>query len=241
MTVEVSDETLREWLEALTLLMSNVPPAEAERVGSMVTVLTQWSREQQPDGLSSPVGDSASPFAARTTRELSTLAAALTDSITPGVAERVTVLLTELSEAGSRLASPAGMALVESVVQEAPDLVRALHLLAEWQVNGTWEVFEGAVNLLKSLHDSLNPALVERIVGLLGDLLQTLNQAVSTGMLDSAVRLVDVATESLVQAQDDHRRLTVMGLLREVQNPEVQVGVKTLLQMLRKVPYVIRG
>ncbi len=241
MTVELSEETLREWLETLTLLMASVPPAEAERAGAMVTVLSQWIPAREPDGASRSVGDSGSASIGPTTNELTTLATALADRMSPEVVERVATLLIERVEAGNRFASPAGMALVASVVDEAPGLVRALSRLGEWQANGTWELLEEAVNLAKSLHDSLSPALVERMTGLVVDLSQALSQAVSTGMLEAAGRLMDMATESLAQAQDDHRRLTILGLLREIQDPQVQEGVKTLLQMSRKMPYVIRG
>ena len=252
-TVQVPQEVLREWAQALSAVRAQVPPPMAQQVASIVTVLTAWASGQESAGTApmeaNPVpaltpATAAAPLeaaASALTAELSSVASAVADSVTPALVERVTALLTEFGVIGSRLASPAGLGLVESVADQAQELTQLLRQMSVWQANGTWALVENTAALVKALQDSVSPALAERVIDFLVPVVGSLSQMDSAGMLEAAVRLAEAAPDSLAHAREDRRRLTVVALLREVQNPEVQLGIKTLLQMLRRLPYAIEG
>ena len=209
--VELSEETLHEWLEVLSMLPDTVPPAVAKRVESMTVALTDWMDERGSVGRSTVIDGEASPAAASLAPELS-----LPDD-----------------EPQDHVLSAA-----DPMTKE---LALGLRQVAEWRANGTWALMEDMVNLAKSLYDSLSPALAERMTAFVVEVVGALDQLMSAGMLDVSVRLAGVGAESLAHAQDDHRRLTAARLWREIQDPDVQVGIKTLLHVLRRVPYLLGG
>ncbi len=205
--VELSEETLHEWLEVLSMLPDTVPPALAKRVESMTVALADWMGQ----GGSAGIGGEASPAVAPGSRKLSPPDDAPQDPL-----GSATGPMTE-------------------------ELAFGLRQVAEWRANGTWALMEDLANLAKSLHDSLSPALAERMTAFGVEVVGALDQLMSAGLLETAVRLADVGADSLAHAQADHRQLTAVRLWREIQDPDVQVGIKTLLHVLRRVPDVLGG
>ncbi len=247
-TVEVPDEVLRTWVETLSAARPLLEPPMAEELDAIVTVLAagEQDRTDAHADESSPAptdhlnGQLPRP-AARAANELSGVAAAVTDSVTPAMVERLAALLTGFGATADRLTSPEAAALVEAVVDEAGSLTPLLHQLSAWQANGTWTLLEEALYLGRSLRDSVSPALVERAVDPLVNAVASLNQLLSAGALESAVRLTETVHESLEHAREDPRHITALGLVREIQAPDIQLGIKTMLELLRRLSYVVEG
>ncbi|MCY0877515.1 MAG: hypothetical protein OWU84_01010 [Firmicutes bacterium] len=101
-----------------------------------------------------------------TIRELTSLLLALKDSVTPGLAGRITDLLAGLGAVAAEVEPETGRRLVARVMEEAPALEKTVTQLADWHRHGVWEALVDTASLAAAVKDGLTPSIVERLAGL---------------------------------------------------------------------------
>lgn len=256
-----SGETERALPDVAALVAAvtdSVTPALVERVatlmvdaGSLAGRIDRTNFEQILDA----VNDNAKAVVEvlRTVRELdragvlsglsqgATLLQAVADSATPALAERIASVVEPLGRLADTVASPDGLELVAAAVDQSEAVKSLLAMLAQWRADGTLDAFAQLAGIIRSLQDSLSPALADRAVSWLSDVAVLSARAVDSGLFAMVSRATMAAVDSVQKAKEDSRRLTVMGLLKEISDPDVQLGLKTVLQLLRRLAYVIAG
>ena len=105
-----------------------------------------------------------------TLRELGSLLAAVKDSATSGLAERISVLMGSLGAVVAQVEPIPASALVESAMENASALTTAIQQLGDWQRNGTWDSLTETAAVVSAFRDSATPQIAERLAGLAGAL-----------------------------------------------------------------------
>jgi uncharacterized protein YjgD (DUF1641 family) len=170
--------------------------------------------------------------------ELVNLGAALKDSATPAIAERVASLAIGLGQVAGEV-GPGVTETVGAVETHGAALRDMIEELAGWHQDGTWKALTEAVTVLRALSDSVTPHMVERVVEMIATLGAAINAAVESGLLDLGIRLGDALMQASRAADKDETRYTAMGLARRIKQPEVQRSVKVLMALLQQLPNAI--
>ncbi len=254
-TIEVADETLRELTTLLGAIRDSATPELAQRVSEIMANLGAVAAEVEPDR-AGPLMQSAmqtAPSLAKTLMQLDewhrtgvwdslsewvSLSAALKDGATPQIAERVATLATGLGQLASEI-GPGVIETASAVESHGPALREMIDDIAGWHQDGTWNMLTEMVTVLRALNDSLTPDLVGRLVDMLTTLGSAAVAALDSDILGMGLRLVDTLTSADKDAALDTSRVTVMGLLRSLKEPEMQRAVKTVTAVMRRLPAIV--
>ena len=251
-TIEVTDETLQELTTLLGAIRDSATPGLAERISQMMAALGQVAAEVEPDQAGQLVASAmqASDALAKTLgqldawhrtgvwdslTELVSVGAALKDSATPHLAERVATLASGLGQMASEV-GPGVVDTVGAVEAHGPVLREMIEEMARWHQDGTWKTLTETVTVLRALNDSLTPQMVERLMEMVTTLGSTLSAALDAGLLTMGLRLGDALTAAKADADQDTTRVTAMGLVRSIKEPEMQRSVKMLMALVRRLP-----
>ncbi len=101
-----------------------------------------------------------------TLKELMALLNAVKDSATPGLAERITGMLTTLGVVAAEIEPEPAKTLVGAAMDSADSLADVLRDLDQWKRSGTWNALKDLVSLSTAIRDSATPALAERFTSL---------------------------------------------------------------------------
>lgn len=101
-----------------------------------------------------------------TLKELMALLNAIKDSATPGLAERITGMLTTLGVVAAEIEPEPAKVLVGAAMDHAGSLAELLSDLDQWKRTGTWDAVKDMVSLVAAMKDSATPALAERFTSL---------------------------------------------------------------------------
>ncbi len=96
-------------------------------------------------------------------REIASLLGAIKDSATPGLAERITALVSSLGVVVAEVEPAPASALVQSAMSNAAGITTALGQLGEWQRTGVWMSVTEAVSLVTAFKDSTTSSIAERL------------------------------------------------------------------------------
>ncbi len=105
---------------------------------------------------------------AGTLQELTALLAAIKDSATPGLAERISQILVSLGIPASAVDAEKARDLVETTMQTSDALVEAMRQLDVWYRSGVWSSLTEMTAVLTALRDSATPHMVERLAEVAG-------------------------------------------------------------------------
>jgi uncharacterized protein YjgD (DUF1641 family) len=254
-TVEVAEETLQELAILLGAIKDSATPGLAERISQMLAALGAVAAEVEPDraGLLVESAMEASDSLAKTLEqldewhrtgvwdsltELVSFTAALKDSATPPIAERVATLAIGLGQMAGEI-GPGVVETVSAVEAHGPALRQMIEEIARWHHDGTWKTLTEAVTVVRALNDSLTPHMVERVVELAATLGGALASAAESGLLDLGLRMGEALAAASHDSAQDASRVTAVTLMRSIREPGMQRGVKTLMALMRRLPEVI--
>lgn len=254
-TIEVADETLRELTTLLGAIRDSATPGLAQRVSEIMANLGAVAAEVEPDR-AGPLVQSAmqtAPSLAQTLMQLDewhrtgvwdslsewvSFSAALKDGVTPQIAERVATLVTGLGQLASEI-GPGVIETASAVESHGPVLREMIDDIAGWHQDGTWNMLTEMVTILRALNDSLTPDMVGRLVDMLTTLGSATAAALDSGLLEIGIRLADALTSADKDAAQNASRITAMGLLRSLKEPEIQRAVKTVMAVMRRLPGIV--
>ncbi|NMP21896.1 DUF1641 domain-containing protein [Sulfobacillus harzensis] len=254
-TIDVADETLQELTTLLAAVRDSATPGLAERISQMLVALGAVAAEVEPDRASLLVESAmqASDSLAKTLEqldqwhrtgvwdslaELVSLGAALKDSATPQIAERIASLAIGLGQVADEV-GPGLVETVSAVERHGLVLRETIEEIARWHQDGTWETLTETVTLMRALNDSLTPHMVARTVEMVTTLGNALAEALDSGLLDFGIRLGEALAKANADASQDTTRVTAMGLVRSIKEPEMQRSVKLLMSLMRRLPAVV--
>ncbi len=129
-----------------------------------------------------------------TIKEMASLLEAIKDSATPGLAERITTLLSSLGVVAAELDPKPASTLVQAAMVSADGLAQAMHQLSEWQRTGVWDSVTQAVSLLAAFTDSATPAIAERVAVLAVGLGEIAGEA-GAGVADTVAAVEEHGSE----------------------------------------------
>lgn len=98
-----------------------------------------------------------------TLREMASLLNAIKDSATPGLADRITTLLSSLGMVAAEVEHEPAAAIIGAAMSNSDGITSAIEELGEWQRTGAWSSLTEAVALVSALRDSATPAIAERL------------------------------------------------------------------------------
>ena len=254
-TVEVAEETLQELAALLGAIKDSATPGLAERISEMMAGLGVVAAEIEPERAGHLVGSAmqASDSLAKTIGQLDEwhrtgvwssltemvgFAAALKDSATPQIAERMATLAIGLGQIAGEVGPGVGET-VSAVEQYGAALRQMIEDIARWHADGTWKTLTDTVTIVRAMNDSLTPAMVERMVELATTLGGALATAVESGLFDLGLRMGEALAAANHDAAQDSSRVTAMSLVRMIKEPEMQRSIKTLMALARRLPDVI--
>lgn len=101
-----------------------------------------------------------------TVREMASLLNAIKDSATPGLADRITTLMSSLGMVAAEVEPEPAAAIVGAAMTNSDGITSAIKELGEWQRTGAWSALTEAVGLASALRDSATPAIAERLAAM---------------------------------------------------------------------------
>lgn len=256
-TIEVSEQTLSEWMALLTAIKDSATPALAERIAGMLTALGQ---------LAAPLTDPAAQDLVRTAvdsgpeltemietlrtwhrtgtwnalKELATVATAVKDSASPHLVERITTLGVQLVRVVKDV-GPGVETTVSAAEDEGAALAQLLRQVGEWTRDGTWQTVTELMALLRGFRESITPQLTERMIDFITHSVLALREAMDSGLLELGLALMQSMHEATQEADKATTRVTVTGLIRSLNNPGVQYAWQVLLGILRRSPQIVKS
>lgn len=253
--IEVEESTLKELASLVNAIKDSATPALAERITTLLSSLGVVAAEVEPVPASTIVEAAMSnadelatairvvgewqrtgTWAALT--EAVALLAALRDSATPAIAERLAGIAIGLGQ----IAGEAGAGVAETVgavEEQGFGLAGIIRQVGTWQSDGTWDAIVQLAGLARGLNDSLSPQIVERVTAFAADAVLDLREALDSGLLGLGVRATDALNKSVVAAGHDTTRITLTGLMRSLKEPEIQFSIKVMMGLLRRMSAIV--
>ncbi|MBT9260292.1 MAG: DUF1641 domain-containing protein [Clostridiales bacterium] len=165
--------------------------------------------------------------------EFLSLLGAVRESTTPELVGRISRLVGEGLEALSLLADPQMKELLWELRAKGPALKDLLQTVTAWQEDGLLEALGDMGKLAMALRESTTPALAARLAQQGVDLLDAAR--VIERLKDEVPRFQEMAAEALAEARADARPVGVGGLLRLLRDPDVQLGLKFMVNLSRRI------
>jgi uncharacterized protein YjgD (DUF1641 family) len=171
------------------------------------------------------------------------LLTAVKSSATAPMAERLGTLISTMGGLVSRVAEPDTMGLMNYLLDNQAVVLGLMQQLVTWQSNGTWQSLTDIIGLVKAAKDSISGPTVEHLSNLAQQGMVILSKFLDSGVLPGGLAVVDVMfqtfQEGFQEAELDPKRLTFGGMFRLMKDPDVQISLKTLFSVLKKMPKVL--
>lgn len=251
-------EAMKQWEGLLAAIQNSATAPMAERVGSLVATLGELAtiiavpetKEllqealQQEDALKGLVRQLGLWHQDGTWDALTQWMALLTaiqSSATGPMAERMGTLLADMGPWVSRVTNDDTVKTFTYFLDHQQALILALSQLVTWQSDGTWDSLMDIVNLIKAFKESVSPGTIERISAFVQEAGRSLLRLMESDMMPLALAVMDVTAESWQQAHDDPKHLTLGGMLHRMKDPNVQISLKMIFNILQKFPVRYSG
>lgn len=249
-------QSLEEFARLLGAVRQGATPQMAERMGTLMTsaggLVEQASRPEFQSLLATTLANEPS-LEEIVTRlaiwqedgtwnalvESAGFVKAVRDSMTPPMIERVGQLTADLGSLLADMTQKDTLTDLKALMSHHGALLESVQQLAQWQEDGSWKSLTELMGLLHAVTNSLTPSMMERMARFIGDAGQALSLALESGLLDLGVNLISEASQSLQDAKKDPRKVTITSLLRTLKEPEMQLGLKTALGILKRLPKVL--
>ncbi len=248
-TIEVSQERLREWTEMLVALKQSVEPAAAEQVDALLASvkselsayhdarqtaadsalyqLVQWRKDGTWDALT----------------EFAGLLTSVKSSATAAMAERMGTLVSTTGDLVARLTESDTTQFLTYVFENHEVVRGLLDQLVTWQSDGTWQSLTDMAGLVNAAKQSFSVATASRLATLTGEGLLILRRFLDSGALPGSLAILEHLSEAMSQAfqeaEQDTKHVTLTGMLRMIKDPEVQISLKTLFALLKRLPKLL--
>ncbi|MHB1956045.1 MAG: DUF1641 domain-containing protein, partial [Sulfobacillus sp.] len=173
--------------------------------------------------------------------EFTSLLGAFKSSATPQMAERVASLVSSLGTLAARATESDVLTGINYLLDNQDGMMRLLDQMLIWQDDGTWAAIVDFSSLIGAFRDSTTSQMIERVTSIVVEASRVLDSAIRAGLLDLGLKLLDAATKSVEEAKHDKQRITATGMLRAIKDPEVQVGLKTTINLLKRLPGILEN
>ena len=249
-------EALTELASLVTAFKESATPQMAERVGTLLSgagELTAMVTGHESKAMLAEILEHGPALTTAVTQlehwqhdgtwealtEFTSLLTAFKSSATPQMAERVASMISSLGTLAGRATESDAMSAINFVLDNQEDIMSLFEQMIQWQQDGTWGTLTQWVGLIRGLTDSLNPLMVERVVTTVTQLGTLLNQMLTGGVTDMALNALSQLAKAQTEAREDPHKVTLGSLLRSMKDPEIQLGMKTLLNVLRRLPSIL--
>ncbi|WP_143598843.1 DUF1641 domain-containing protein, partial [Sulfobacillus thermosulfidooxidans] len=251
-------KALTEFTALLTAVKNSATPAMAERLGTLLansgdlaTLLTDpdakalvtetFDHSAALTDMLAQLGQWHQDGTWRALTEFTALLTAVKNSATPAMAERVGTLMSQFGTLAAKATDSDALHAIDHLLDNQHVLLTMMDQLIVWQKNGTWNALVELTSTAKAIKDSLNPVMIERLATVAQQAGNALNQALTSGLLDLGLDLFAQLTDAFAEAQTDSRKVTLGSMLRMLKEPEIQVSLKTLFGLLRRLPTVLES
>ncbi|WP_053960531.1 DUF1641 domain-containing protein [Sulfobacillus thermosulfidooxidans] len=251
-------KALTEFTALLTAVKNSATPAMAERLGTLLansgdlaTLLTDpdakalvtetFDHSAALTDMLAQLGQWHQDGTWKALTEFTALLTAVKNSATPAMAERIGTLMSQFGTLATKATDSDALHAIDHLLDNQQGLLTMMDQLIVWQKNGTWNALVELTSTAKAIKDSLNPVMIERLATVAQQAGNALNQALTSGLLDLGLDLFEQLTDAFAEAQTDSRKVTLGSMLRMLKEPEIQVSLKTLFGLLRRLPTVLES
>lgn len=255
-TIDVSSETLQQWEGMLSALRGAVAPSGVEVMDSLLQSIELAQKNPEAatpsdseDEVRQAVAHDALDQLAEWKREgvweaVSQFMALLTsvkNSATAPMVERMGNWAVIMGTLMSRATDADVLSMMESIFEHHEDITVMLDQLGTWQSNGTWHKLVDLVAFVAAAVDSLSVATVEHLTTTVQKTGRNLSAVMDSPALPMSMALLDAIGEARQEAALDSKPLTLRAMLRLIKDPQVQLSLKTLFGVLKKMPQVLNA
>lgn len=170
-------------------------------------------------------------------KDAKNLAAALVNSITPAMVNRLTENVDQIAKISELLNNPEITQLIEKITGTTQSLNLLVDILKQLYEQGTLEQLSHMVGVLDGLLNSLTPGILSRMVDIGLQLVEVGDFLLTSGLHSRLPFVIHAIDAAIVEAQDKAGKGKqlggVMGLLRAFKQPEIQEGLQILLKGIR--------
>ncbi len=259
-TIEISQARLQEWTEMLLALKRSVDPSATEQVDALLASVksAQGSQAVQSERRAHPDTRQAAADAVLSQlvrwrhdgtwdalTEFAGLLTSVKSSATAGMAERMGTLVATTGGLMARLTESDTTQFLTYVFENQEVVRKLLDQLATWQSDGTWQTLTDLAGLVQAAKQSFSVATVSRLSALTEEGLLVLQRFLDSGALPGGLAILEQLSEAMSQAfhetEQDTKQVTLTGMLRIIKDPQIQITLKTLVALLKKVPKLWEG
>lgn len=146
------------------------------------------------------------------------------DSMTPAIAQRLAATAAQLAELIDVINNDEMKNLLSSTARAAESLERSIGAIKTLEESGALATLVEIGDLADAVKQSLTTSLVTRSLSPVLSLVLTGDQ------------ILEVVRKSAREAEKDTRKLGLIALLRELQDPQVQESLRFILALSRHLP-----
>ena len=170
----------------------------------------------------------------KTLQDLLNLGRALTNSLTSSQISGAAAALGQLMPLLHSLNNPGVPELIRTLAECSDTLADLVRLISTYYKAGTIQTALELATLLGVVKDALGTPTVAQFAEKANTMLVTGDQLVSQlGGLDKIQAVVKSMQKASLAADQDNRTIGIMGLLKALKEPQIQKGIKILLNLAK--------
>lgn len=146
------------------------------------------------------------------------------DSMTPAIAQRLATTIAQMAELIDVINNDEMKNLMAGTAKAAESLERSIGTIKMLEESGTLATLVEIGDLANAITQSLTTSLVVR----------SLSPVLS--LAEAGDQLLEEVRESAHESAKETRKLSIIALLRELQDPQVQKSLKFMLALARRLP-----
>lgn len=175
-----------------------------------------------------------SPEETKTLKDFLNLGQALVNSLTSSQISGAAAALGDMMPLLQSLANPGVFKLINTLAECSDSLADLLQLITAYHKAGTFKTALELVTLLGVVKDALGTPTVAQYAEKANTLLVTGDQLVSElGGFDKIQALTKALQKASQAADQDSSTIGIMGLLKALKEPQIQKGLKILLNLAK--------
>jgi uncharacterized protein YjgD (DUF1641 family) len=249
-------QALTELASLVTAFKESATPQMAERIGTLLSgagELTAMVGTQESKAMLAEFLERGPALTAAVTQldhwqhdgtwealtDFTSLLTAFKSSATPQMAERVASLMSSLGTLAARATETDAMSAIHFVLDNQESMMSLFRQMIKWQEDGTWAAIVDFSSLIGAFRDGSTAQMIERVAVIVVETSRVLDNAIRSGLLDLGLKIMDAAASSATEAKNDPKRMTATGAIRSIKDPEVQLGMKMMINLLKKLPDIV--
>lgn len=163
------------------------------------------------------------------TEELAGFLAASLDSMTPALVQRMVITMAQMAELIDYVNSDEMKSLLARTTEVAESLERSLESIKALEESGALKALVEMGEFAHAMKQSMTSSILTRSL---------------TNMLTLAElgdQMLEIVRESADEARSDKRKISARAVVKDLTNPELQEGMKTLVALGRRLPRLLEG